>query len=250
MAHPRYYNQTRYAGLENHMANKYANSLLQLMHYTPLLRNMALQHAASACLSAARATRSLTRPLAAAALGLLEEETRDNSANNLTERLSRFIFDRIDREYKSVAPASTKLEQALFQLVSPPSPDELASRVLAMAAIENIRCTSCKSESTRPSQNHVIDLMYPPRKMSQAGRTWPGGTRSARVAFAHVLKASVERETTSKGWCSRCTRYQSLQMSKTIKSMPAVLVLNTAIRTMTTGRYGQRQVGYLRRSAS
>jgi hypothetical protein len=46
-----YYNRTRYAGLENHIPNSYANSLLQLMHYTPLLRNMALQHAATACVN-------------------------------------------------------------------------------------------------------------------------------------------------------------------------------------------------------
>lgn len=46
-----YYNKTRYAGLENHISNSYANSLLQVMNYTPLLRNLALQHAATACLS-------------------------------------------------------------------------------------------------------------------------------------------------------------------------------------------------------
>jgi PAB-dependent poly(A)-specific ribonuclease subunit 2 len=47
----RYYNKTRYAGLENHIPNSYANAILQLMNYTPLLRNMALQHAATACVS-------------------------------------------------------------------------------------------------------------------------------------------------------------------------------------------------------
>lgn len=47
----RYYNNTQYAGLENHIVNSYANSLLQVMHYTPLLRNLALQHAATACLA-------------------------------------------------------------------------------------------------------------------------------------------------------------------------------------------------------
>jgi PAB-dependent poly(A)-specific ribonuclease subunit 2 len=46
-----YYNKTPYAGLENHIPNSYANALLQLMHFTPLLRNMALQHAATACVS-------------------------------------------------------------------------------------------------------------------------------------------------------------------------------------------------------
>lgn len=46
-----YYNKTQYAGLENHISNSYANSLLQVLNYTPLVRNLALQHAASACLS-------------------------------------------------------------------------------------------------------------------------------------------------------------------------------------------------------
>lgn len=47
---PSYYNKTQYSGLENNVPNSYANSLLQVMHYTPLIRNLALQHAASACL--------------------------------------------------------------------------------------------------------------------------------------------------------------------------------------------------------
>lgn len=46
-----YYNKTRYSGLETHISNSYANPLLQIMHFTPLIRNLALQHAATACLS-------------------------------------------------------------------------------------------------------------------------------------------------------------------------------------------------------
>lgn len=46
-----YYNKTRYSGLETHISNSYANSLLQIMNFTPLIRNLALQHAATACLS-------------------------------------------------------------------------------------------------------------------------------------------------------------------------------------------------------
>lgn len=44
-----YFNKTQYSGLQNHIVNAYANSLLQIMHYTPLIRNIALQHAATAC---------------------------------------------------------------------------------------------------------------------------------------------------------------------------------------------------------
>lgn len=47
----RFYNKTKYSGLETHISNSYANSLLQIMHFIPLVRNMALKHAATACIS-------------------------------------------------------------------------------------------------------------------------------------------------------------------------------------------------------
>lgn len=47
----RFYNETTYSGLENHVSNSYANPLVQLLHYTPLVRNLALQHTASACIN-------------------------------------------------------------------------------------------------------------------------------------------------------------------------------------------------------
>jgi PAB-dependent poly(A)-specific ribonuclease subunit 2 len=37
--------------LEIHISNSYANSLLQLLHFMPLVRNVALQHAATACVN-------------------------------------------------------------------------------------------------------------------------------------------------------------------------------------------------------
>ena len=46
-----FYNKTRYSGLEIHISNSYANPLLQILHFTPLIRNLALQHAATACVS-------------------------------------------------------------------------------------------------------------------------------------------------------------------------------------------------------
>lgn len=47
----RFYNKTKFSGLETHIANSYANSLLQLYKFTPIFRNLALHHTASACLS-------------------------------------------------------------------------------------------------------------------------------------------------------------------------------------------------------
>jgi PAB-dependent poly(A)-specific ribonuclease subunit 2 len=43
----RYYNKTKYSGLETHIANSYANPLLQLYRFTPIMRNLALAHTAT-----------------------------------------------------------------------------------------------------------------------------------------------------------------------------------------------------------
>lgn len=44
-----HFNKTPYSGLQNHIVNAYVNALVQIMHYTPLVRNTALRHAATAC---------------------------------------------------------------------------------------------------------------------------------------------------------------------------------------------------------
>jgi len=43
-----------------------------------------------------------------------------------------------------------------------------------------------------------------------------------------VLKSSVEQDPTTKGWCNRCQRYQTLSNRKTISRVPAVLTLNAS----------------------
>ena len=45
----RFYNPTPFSGLETHIANSYANSLLQVYHFTPSIRLYALAHTATTC---------------------------------------------------------------------------------------------------------------------------------------------------------------------------------------------------------
>lgn len=51
------------------------------------------------------------------------------------------------------------------------------------------------------------------------------------MTFCEILKMSVEREETSRGWCNRCQRYLPLATRKTIHNTPAVLMLNAAIKS-------------------
>ncbi|KAM0205245.1 hypothetical protein ACHAQI_009349 [Fusarium lateritium] len=189
-----YYNKTRYSGLENHISNSYANSLLQIMHFTPVIRNLALQHAATACVgdicllcelgylfdmlqkadgSICQATnllKTLSNHPQAGPLGLLEEDPHGSSLNVMLQGLTRFLLDKIVHDYKTINPSSSAMDQV-------------------------------------------------------GGRN----AKLPRTTFSQVLKNSVERETTSKGWCSRCQRYQTIATRKSIHSIPAVLMLNTAI---------------------
>ncbi|PHH70824.1 hypothetical protein CDD80_5705 [Ophiocordyceps camponoti-rufipedis] len=225
-----FYNKTRYSGLEIHISNSYANSLLQVMNFTPLIRNMALQHAATSCINdlcllcelgflfdmlqkadgsicqATNLLRTLSGHPQAAPLGLLEEDSHGSSLNLMLQGLTRFLLDKIVADFKSMPPASSALEQ-----------------VLATSATSSIRCMNCRSEYTRPGSTFVTDLLYPSHKSSGRNSKMP------RVTFSQILKSSIERETTSKGWCGRCQRYQTIATRKTIHNIPAVLMLNTAI---------------------
>jgi PAB-dependent poly(A)-specific ribonuclease subunit 2 len=147
------------------------------------------------------------------------------SLATMSQGLSRFLFDKINTEYRSIPPVSTALEQSIFNLPNPPTPDELVTKVLATSAVITIKCTNCRSETTRPGTSYVNDLIYPTTKPQVRGG------RAPKTTFSQLLKMGVERETASKGWCNRCQRYQNLQMRKTIHNIPAVLAVNTAITT-------------------
>lgn len=226
-----YYNKTKYSGLETHIANSYANSLLQIMHYTPLLRNMALKHAATACVGelcllcelgflfdmlqkadgsicqASNLLKTLSSHPQTGNLGLLEEESNGASLNVMLQGLTRFLLERIVHDFKSISPTSPELEH-----------------ILATSATSAIRCMNCRSEYTRPGSTFVNDLLYPTAAQAR-------NPKIPRLTFSQVLKSSVERETISKGWCSKCARYRDIATRKAIHSVPAVLMFNTAITT-------------------
>ncbi|KAI6082233.1 PAB-dependent poly(A)-specific ribonuclease subunit PAN2 [Hypoxylon rubiginosum] len=235
-----YFNKTQYSGLQNHIVNAYANPLLQVMHYTPLVRNVALQHAATACVDemcllcelgflfdmlfkaegeacqASNFTKTLSYHSEAGKLGLLEEEPH-SSRTVMLQQLTRFLLRQMSQNYSFMAQTpqsypTTLPIQGTFE------------ELFQTSATSSIRCMNCKSETTKPDHTMVNELMYPQNK--------PGHRNNPRVrgtTFSQVLKISVERETTNKGWCNNCHRYQTLATRKTIHRIPSVLMLTTAI---------------------
>ncbi|KKA29873.1 hypothetical protein TD95_004947 [Thielaviopsis punctulata] len=216
-----FYNNTPYSGLEIHIANSYANSLLQLLNYIPLVRNVTLKHTASSCIeescllcelgfvfdmlhkaegSICQATnllKALSTNEKANQLGLLEDDPHGSNLSHLLQILARFMLEKITADYGNVATPNVMIP--------------------------------CKTEYPRSGQTMVTDLLYPDMVMR--------GPKAPRVTFSHLLKSSIERETKSKGWCRVCQRYQSLTTKKTIVSVPEVLILNSAITTADQRRF-------------
>ncbi|KAI1813850.1 PAB-dependent poly(A)-specific ribonuclease subunit PAN2 [Poronia punctata] len=255
-----YFNKSQYSGLQNHIVNAYANPLIQMMHYTPLVRNIALQHAATACVDdmcllcelgflfdmldkaegeacqASNFTKTLSYHSESGRLGLLEEEPHD-SRTAMLQQLTRFLLHQMSQNYSAMA----KNYQSLG--ADGPSPTAFEELFLTFT-VNSIRCMSCKNENTKANATMVNDLIYPQnvgRPASLSGSSDRGanekkkpGQRNVRVkspTFSQVLKMSVEREATNKGWCNSCHRYRDLASRKTIHSVPRVLMLNAGSMT-------------------
>ncbi|KAF2971774.1 hypothetical protein GQX73_g1819 [Xylaria multiplex] len=207
-----YFNKSQYSGLQNHIVNAYANPLLQIMHYTPLIRNIALQHAATACVDelcllcelgflfdmldkaegeACQAS-NFIKTLSCHPDCLLEEEPHGSPRTIVLQQLARFLLQKMSQNYSTMV-------------------------------FKNIQSFAISNFSRKFDK---VDRAANTKKKS--------GQRNGRVkgtTFSQVLKMSVERETTNKGWCNICHRYQTLATRKTIHEIPSVLMLTAAIHT-------------------
>ncbi|KAF2737040.1 PAB-dependent poly(A)-specific ribonuclease subunit PAN2 [Polyplosphaeria fusca] len=228
-----YYNQTQYSGLETHIANSYANSLLQLCRFTPAMRNLALLHTASPCSSeacllcelgflvdmlekaaglncqASNFLKTFSSLSNAMSLNLLEEMAPNVPLTSMIQAFNRFLLDKICDEFRPRRD---------------PGSQTLMDQALETQALASMRCAQCNNETMRGGRTFVNELVYPGKHVMK-------NSRGSRQSFSQVLKASVERNDQTRGWCNRCNRYQAMVQRKTIQSIPNVLMLNAAIQS-------------------
>ncbi|ORX95109.1 ubiquitin carboxyl-terminal hydrolase-domain-containing protein [Clohesyomyces aquaticus] len=229
-----YYNQTQYSGLETHIANSYANPLLQLCRFTPMIRNLALRHTASPCLfetcllcelgflidmlekaaglncQATNFLKTFSGLSNAVSLNLLEETAPNVALTILIQAFNRFFLDKISEEFRRMIPNQ-----------GGPS---LMDQVLETQTRATTRCAQCANETMKGGKTFVNELVYPAKHVVK-------NTRGPRPTFSQILKASVERQDQSRGWCNKCNRYQQMVQRKTIQSIPRVLMINAAIQS-------------------
>ncbi|KAJ5089883.1 hypothetical protein N7532_008567 [Penicillium argentinense] len=225
----RFYNQTKFSGLETHIANSFTNSLLQLFKFIPLFRNLALNHAAGSCIfeqcllcelgylfdmlekadgqncQATNLLKTFSSFREASNLGLLEENLTNKSLSTAIQAVNRFFLTQIAHDFRMIQPSSEDLDQRLATIAS-----------------ESIRCMFCQNETVRPGNSLANELLYPNMDPKHA-------RRNPAYRFSSILRASIERETQNRGWCNYCRRYQQVMIRKTVHRMPLVLVLNAAL---------------------
>ncbi|ETI19337.1 hypothetical protein G647_09169 [Cladophialophora carrionii CBS 160.54] len=241
----RYYNKTPYSGLETHIANSFVNSLLQLYRFVPLLRNVAIQHAATSCVAgncllcefgflfdmlekangqncqATNLLRAFGASREAANLSLFEHLSAANVTPLSTniQAVNRFFLKQMAQDYAMIASNSDGVDE-----------------VIATKAFEAIRCMYCNNETSKPASTYVHDLVYPQLDSKHSTRY---------IKFSSVLKSTIEREAKNRGWCSRCRRYQQLAIRKTIRQLPFVLMINAALGSNTAMRNLWETPGWL-----
>lgn len=203
------------------------------MKFTPVLRNLALHHTATPCLfescilcemgflfdmlekaagqncQATNLLKTFSSLSSASTLGLLEETSPNRPLTVLVQATNRFLLEKMSADYRQMTPQKPFMDSAL-----------------TTTAVISIRCAQCGSETVRPGASHVHELSYQPRPATKHH------VRGPAVTFSQVLKASVERQEQTRGWCDRCKRYQQLVSQKKIQSIPPVLMINAAVHTL------------------
>ena len=239
----RYYNKTTFSGLETHIANSYANPLLQLYRFTPVIRNLALQHTATGCLfdqcmlcelgflvdmlekaegmncQATNFLKTLSSQPVAQNLNFLEERSPNERLTDMVQKLNTYLLNKFSNDYKMVPPHNQS---------------RLVDQVLGTKMLATMKCGQCMHEMTRPEDVQSHELIYPQKPMGNGRNQRGGGNNNnhmPRQTFSQILKASVERQEPTRGWCSRCRRYQQMSQRKQVQSVPAVLVINANVQT-------------------
>ena len=248
----KYFNQTKYSGLEIHIVNSYANPLLQVFRFTNVVRNMALQHTARDCrfehcmlcetgfvvdmlekasgliCQATNFFKALSKQHNAVALNFLEEHTFGTPLSVMMQNLTRFLLPTLGENFRRLNQAVTTSQGGL-----------------GTSGRSYSACTACGYEDSKDQTWYTHDLIYPARKHSP---------RNMRQYFSRLLKESVERFDQHRGWCMRCQSYKAIRSRRALLRAPDMLTLNAAVHTpeakqlWSTPGFLPRQIGIIVRN--
>lgn len=243
-----FYNRTNYSGLETDIQNSYTNALLQALHYTLPIREVAKAHICVDCqkencllceagflfrmLEDAKGTNCQTSNFSrafgatpqATALGLMDGNSKQPvSQSTLIQNFNRWLLSTFTTEVV-VNGQSFNMRTPDMDNLSLSSTTGAASainQVLGIAVKTTNTCLSCNFVTTRQSTLQAVDLAYP-RKASEA------------ASFADVLRNAIVRSSSTKAACTNCKVFAPLDSKRDLsstpeKSLPPVLSVNAMV---------------------
>ena len=207
-----------------------------------MIRNLALQHAATSCLfdhcllcelgflvdmlekaegqncQATNFFKTLSCQSTAQSLNLLEERAPNIRITDRIQSLNRYLLDRFINDYKVVLPHGGQ--------------GRLMEHAVSTKMVTTTKCKECLQELSQVQDVHSHELIYPPRTMGH--RNSHRGMHIPQQTFSQILKASVERQGQEhegrRMWCSRCRKYQPMTQRRQVQTVPTVLMVNAAVQ--------------------
>ncbi|RKP14656.1 ubiquitin carboxyl-terminal hydrolase-domain-containing protein [Piptocephalis cylindrospora] len=255
-----FYNQTRFGGLETHIAHSYCNALLQSLFFLPALRALLVRHSGSACsrdpclscelgflfsmlqdsggrnCHASNFLRAFSAIPQVSALGLFEPEIPDASTSYaaLVQSLNRFLLEQIHFELttpqttsgkgsgkRSSPPASSSSSTA----TTTPSSQSSVSR---QSDIQGLFGISTDQTSRCGMCKHESSRSSLPFSLDLSYTYDNLGSTKLTNGLVEALHAALSREGPGKAWCGQCKAYRAtVQQRSVLAPLPPYLVINT-----------------------
>ncbi|EJD46063.1 hypothetical protein AURDEDRAFT_87257 [Auricularia subglabra TFB-10046 SS5] len=238
-----YYNKTNYAGLETHIQGCYTNALLQALHYTLPIRQVAKSHITTDCskehctlcefgflvrmLEDARGKNchtsnfcnTFTSIPAAAAMGIVDFEY-DTAKGERTDyvgmiqQFNRFLTEQMAGEGNAFPLNPHIVPPKVVDGVVQPAKATL-TQLMGIDAKDVFECSSCGAQREKDRVTTTVDLMYP--------RKWIG-----EHDFASLLRLSILREREHKATCPSCHQQTTMRSLRAVRSsdLPPLLSVN------------------------
>lgn len=246
------YNRTRFAGLENNIANCYCNALLQVLFFTlPFCQRILalkpdphkefqlhdelsflmymLQQAEGVPCQAQNLLRLLGQSREALALGLLEgaegntdvelETTKDTNLPRRVQALSRFLMGHLHKE-ATAANRSGRHGRGGGGGDPGSAGSTMVGQVFGTPVMTIAKCSSCNAEMVKTHTSFQVDLKYPRRMEAE------------QLSFCELLSESIIQKSELKAWCEKCKAYRGLSQRRAPASLPQALVVNCNLQSM------------------
>ncbi|KAL7750989.1 poly(A)-specific ribonuclease [Sorochytrium milnesiophthora] len=225
-----HFNKTPFAGLETHLANCYANPLLQALYFASDFRVIAEAHCLGSCQrdicllceagflfkmlrvgqgAHCRASNFLSAFAHLPQGALLESGAAEVHYSRLIQALCPFVLEQFHKEHFSVV-AGRSVDSAPGAMSSP------IEQIFSLRANVVQVCAGCQTSTTRTKDVFSVDLQYSPSAPNaRTSNTLP-----------ELLQSSLGLQQSFKAWCETCSKYQNTTQSRNVVELPRMLTIS------------------------